>query len=152
MANLPHLPVKQQHLHDVEAQFHLRVFQQAQVIQCVACEPTSPIRIHGRGRPRPLFRRTRFDLYEYEAIRVAEDQIGFATRRAEIGGEELQAEPPQMFSGRALAEFAEAQMPRLFGPAPQRFDALGESHITRIALIPFAPPSITPASGTQMNL
>jgi hypothetical protein len=59
---------------------------------------------------------------------VTEDEVNLATRRPEVGGEELQPLALELFLGCALSQFAVAEMPRLLGPAPPGLDARSQLH------------------------
>jgi hypothetical protein len=55
MPDFAHLAVCQQNLHDVEPDFHRRIFQQPQIIQRRARKPPSPGCVHRCCRARPIF-------------------------------------------------------------------------------------------------
>src|ERR1035437_5752168 len=86
--HLPHRAVLQEHLHNVEAQLHGRVAQQAQVIERGPGKPASSLRVDRRGRTRPFLRGARLDFDKHQAVPVTEDEVNLAPRRAEVGGEE----------------------------------------------------------------
>lgn len=103
MPDLAHRAVRQQYLHDVEAEFYFGIFKQSQIIQRCLREQPPLSRVHRRRRPRPAFRRPRFYLDEDEAVgtashkdfihsfsaRLFENQINFSPLGSEIGGKEL---------------------------------------------------------------
>jgi hypothetical protein len=106
---MPHFadfPVFQQHLHDVETDFHRRIFQQSQIVERGLGKQPTFAGVHRSRRARPVFRRARFDLDERETVVLAKNQINLAARRTEIGREKYEALPLKKFFGRALAEFA----------------------------------------------
>ena len=128
MAHFAHPAVLQEHFHNVEADLYLWVLQQAQVIQRGPREPPSPLLIHRCGWPRPFLGGASLDLDEHEAVVIAEDKVYLAAWRAEIGGEELQALAFELLFGGPLAQFAVAEVERLFRPAQPGFDARRKVH------------------------
>ena len=87
--DLAHRAAAQQHFDDVEAQLHAGLFEQLEIIERGLRKKTAFVGVHGGGRTRPFLGRTRFDLHEHEAIAVPKDEIDFAPRRAEVGGEKF---------------------------------------------------------------
>ena len=90
MPDFTHFAVRQQHLDDVEPDFHRRIFQQPQIIQRRLRKQPPFARIHRRRRARPILGRPGFDLDKRQAIVVAKDQINLAAFRTEIGREKFQ--------------------------------------------------------------
>ena len=117
----------QQHLHDIEPDFYLRILEQPQVVQRSARQPAAPLGLYRRGRARPIFRGACFDFDKHQAILIAKDQIHFSPFRTEVRCEKLQAIPFQVAFGGALAEFAMAQMQRLFCGTPPRSHTLNNA-------------------------
>ena len=119
---MPHFadrPVSQQHFHDIKPQFYARILQEPQIIKCGSAEPLTAFLIYRRRRPDPLLGRAGFYLHKDKAVLLSENQIHFATIRAEVGCQELQALPFEMFLCGRLAQSPVNQMPRKsFNPAP----------------------------------
>ena len=109
-----HFAVRQQHLDNIEPDFHRRIFQQPQIIQRGLRKQPPLARVDRRRRARPILGGPRFDLDEGETIIVAKDQVNFPALRTEIGREKFQSLPLQMFFRRVLAQFAAAQVLRFF--------------------------------------
>ena len=131
MAHLALRAVGEQDLDDVEADFHLRVVQQLQLVERGLRKQPPLARVHGGGGPRPFFRGTRLHLHKHQALAVAEDEINLTTRTAEIRREKPQSQPLQMPFVGALAQPAPAQMLRLRFTGETGFDALLELHAHR---------------------
>jgi hypothetical protein len=89
MAEFVDSAVFKQYFNDVEAQFHWRISQEAQVVQGGSGKAAAPLGVHGGCGTDPVFRRSGFHLNKYQAIMVAKDQINLSPIRAEIGGEEF---------------------------------------------------------------
>ena len=71
MPDLAHGAVGQQDLHDVEAKFHLGIFQQLQIIQRRLRQQAPLACVHRRRRSRPILGRTGFNLGEDKAVIIA---------------------------------------------------------------------------------
>src|ERR1035437_2425288 len=80
VAHFPDRAVLQEHLHNVEANLHGRVLQQAQVIERGSRKPLAPLLVHRRGGAHPFLGRAGLDFDEHEAVPVAEDQVDLAPR------------------------------------------------------------------------
>lgn len=110
MTDFAYGAVLEQDFNNVEAHFHLGIAQQAQIIQAGAGKSAAAFGVDGGGGPDPLLRGSGFHFHEDETIAVAEDEVDFAARRAEVGGKEFQAKTAQVFASGALAELAEAEV------------------------------------------
>ena len=92
VTNFANISICQQHLNDVETNFDLRLPKQLQVIETALRKEPSLTRIHGSGRTHPIFRRSSLYFDKHETILLAENQIDFTARRAEVRCEKFQPE------------------------------------------------------------
>jgi len=80
MPDFLHVAIGQEDFDDVEADFHRRVSEQAQVIESGAGKALSPLAVHCGSRPGPFFGGAGFDLDEDQAILFAKDEIDLTSR------------------------------------------------------------------------
>src|SRR5438876_6864147 len=73
MTHLMHQAFLQEHLNDIEPDFHLGIVEQPQIVKRRACEPAAPVRIDRGRRAHPIFRRPGLNFDKYQAIAVAEN-------------------------------------------------------------------------------
>ena len=85
---MPHLAdctLRQEHLDDIEADFHRGILQQPQIVECRAGKALPSFLIHGLCGPGPVFGGTGFYFHENEAILISKNQVQFAAFRSKIG-------------------------------------------------------------------
>src|ERR1700690_2260916 len=145
MPDFMYFAVGQEHLNDVESDFYRRIFQQPQIIQRGLRKQPPLARVDRRRRACPLLGRPRFDLDERQTIIVAKDQINLAALGTEIGREKFQSLPLQMTFGRALAQFAVAQVLRLFLAGEPVFQFFQQIHSVEKNPLPLSPRHPLPA-------
>jgi hypothetical protein len=69
------------------------------------------------------------NILELQAVRITENEVDLAPRRAEVGREKLQPLALELPFGRALAQLAMAEVERLPSPTPPRFNARSQIHV-----------------------
>jgi hypothetical protein len=102
----------QEYFDNIETDFDLGIFQQAQIIQSSLSQPTTPGRVDRRGRAGPVLGRAGFDFHEDEAFVIPEHEIDFTAVGMEICGKKFQAEFLERFFRHPFAEPAAAQVKR----------------------------------------
>src|SRR5687768_11172240 len=96
MANLPHIPLFEQHLHNIKSNFNSRLPEFAKVIDGGQGEEPSFPFIYSSGGPGPILRGARLDFDKYQAIPIAKNQVDLPAFGAKVSHEELQSERGKM--------------------------------------------------------
>jgi hypothetical protein len=128
MPDFPNLTFPQEHFHNIEPDFDLRILQQPQVIKRAFRNQTPLARIHGGRGAGPVLGRTGFHFDKDKAIPVAEDQIDFAAFGTEICGEKFQALFLEKTFGGAFPKGAVPQMNGIVIRVKQRLEPLPKVH------------------------
>src|SRR5262249_34741776 len=124
IGKMPHFmrfAVAQEDFHDVEADLYLRLLEQAQIIQRTLGKQPALARIDRSRRAHPVFRRTRLDLHEHQAVVVAKYKVNLSAFRTEIRRQEFQPEFSKMIPRGPLTGFPVTQVKRLRGSEEPRF-------------------------------
>jgi hypothetical protein len=120
--------VTQEDFDDIESEFDFGVLNLAEVIQRGAGEPALALEIDRGCGPGPLLVGAGFDFDKGEAIVIEDDQVDFAMRRSEVGGEEAQALALEVSARLALTELTAAEVFWGARSAKNGFESVPEWH------------------------
>ena len=116
---------------DVEADFDLGVFEEAEVIEGATGQGATLAGVDGGGGAGPTGNGAGLHFNEDKAVGVAEDEVYLAAGGAEIGGEEFEAEFLEMFFGFEFAGAAAKVLLRLIALVFPPFEFVEELQAKR---------------------